>query len=257
MQTIKERLNQDGLIMVLGVGRVMHHTFYQIVGMHGGFQALWFDQEHCGLTYEQLEIGTLAARAHGLDSFVRVAPTDYAVVTRSMEAGASGIMAAQVFGAEQAEEIVRWAKFAPRGYRGLNSSGFDGRYGTIPLAEHCQRANEKSFVAIQIETAQSVEECDAIAAIDGVDMLFVGPADLSQSLGLTGDYFNPACLEAVDKVSAACKKHGKHWGAVTVNPEHADLYIEKGCKMVSPSSDARLVNVGLQAVKDQYAKLFA
>jgi 2-dehydro-3-deoxyglucarate aldolase/4-hydroxy-2-oxoheptanedioate aldolase len=235
----------------------MSPTLYQIIAMHGGYHALWFDQEHCGLTYEQLEICTMAARAHRLDSFVRVAPTDYATVTRSMEAGASGIMAAQIFSAKQAEEIVRWAKFMPRGYRGLNNSGFDGRYGTIPLAEHCERANRDSFVAIQIETAQSVEECDAIAAIDGVDMLFVGPADLSQSLGVTGDFFNAKCLAAVDKVSAACKKHGKHWGAVTISPEHADLFISKGCKMVSPTNDARLITIALQAVKTQYAKLFA
>ncbi|MEX2288513.1 MAG: aldolase/citrate lyase family protein [Planctomycetaceae bacterium] len=256
MLTIKERLTRDGLILVMGVGRVMNATLYQIISMHGGFHALWFDQEHCGLTYEQLEIGTLAARAHGLDSFVRVAPTDYATVTRSMEAGASGIMAAQIFSAQQAEEIVRWAKFMPRGIRGLNNSGFDGRFGTIPLAEHCERANRDSFVAIQIETAQSVEQCDAIAAIDGVDMLFVGPADLSQSLGVTGEFFHPKCLAAVDRIAAACKKHGKHWGAVTVNPEHADLFISKGCKMVSPTNDARLINVGLQAVKDQYGMLF-
>jgi 2-dehydro-3-deoxyglucarate aldolase/4-hydroxy-2-oxoheptanedioate aldolase len=165
-------------------------------------------------------------------------------------------MAAQVFTAKQAEEIVRWSKFTPRGARGLNSSGFDGNFGTNPLAEHCKRANETSFVAIQIETAQSVEECDAIAAIDGVDMLFVGPADLSQSLGVTGDFFHAKCIGAIDRVSAACKKHGKHWGAVVISPEHCDLFVSKGCKMISPMNDAKLINVGLQAVKNQYPKLF-
>jgi len=256
VDTIKQRLARDEMVMVIGVGRVMHHAFLQVIGMQRVFDAIWFDQEHCGFSIPELEVATLAARSLGLDSFVRVAPTDYGIVTRSIETGASGIMAAQVFSAEQAEEIVTWTKFAPRGCRGLNSGGFDGGYGTVPLAEHCERSNKETFVAIQIETAQSVDECDAIAAIDGVDMLFVGPADLSQSLGVTGDFFNPKCIAAIDQVAAACKKHGKHWGAVTVNPEHADMMVEKGCKMISPTSDVKLINSGVQAVRQQYAKLF-
>lgn len=256
MDTIKQRLARNEIIRVIGLGRITHHAMLQMIGMQGGFQALWFDQEHCGLTVEQLEIATLAARSQGLDSFVRVAPTDYAIVTRCIEAGSSGIMAAQVFTAKQAEEITRWTKFSPRGTRGLNSSGFDGGYGTVALAEHCERANRDTFLAIQIETAQSVEECDAIAAIDGVDMLFVGPADLSQSLGVTGDFFNDKCIAAIDRVAAACKKHGKHWGAVTVSPEHAALLVEKGCTMVSPTNDTKLIGLGLKALKSQYAALF-
>jgi len=165
-------------------------------------------------------------------------------------------MAAQIFSAEQAEQFVRWAKFFPRGARGLNTSGWDGQYAALPPAEFCEKANRETFVAIQIETVQSVEECDEIAAIDGVDLLFVGPSDLSQSFGVTGDFFHPKCIDAIDRVAAACKKHGKHWGAVTVSPEHAEMMVEKGCKLVSPTSDTRLIIVGLQAVKSRFAKYF-
>ena len=98
--------------------------------------------------------------------------------------------------------------------------------------------------------------CDDIAAIDGVALLFVGPSDLSQSFGVTGDFFHPKCIDAIDRVAAACKKHGKHWGAVTVSPEHAEMMVEKGCKLVSPTSDTRLIIVGLQAVKSRFAKYF-
>ena len=88
-------------------------------------------------------------------------------------------------------------------------------------------------------------------------MLFVGPSDLSQALGVTGQFFDPKCLDAIDKVAAACKQHGKHWGAVCINPEHADMLVEKGCKMLSPASDVKIVNAGIQAIKQQYAKHFA
>ena len=256
MKTIKQRLADDELIMTMGVGRVMHHNYFQIIGIQGGFDCLWFDHEHVGFSLEQLEVGTLACRSQGMDSFVRIAPTDYALVTKSLEAGGGGIMAAQIYSAEQAEEFVQWSKFHPRGRRGLNTGGYDAQFTKLPPKEFCEKANRESFVAIQIETAQSVEECEAIAAIDGVDLLFVGPADLSQSLGITGDFMNPKCLEAIDKVAAACKNHGKHWGAVCANLEHGAMMVDKGCKMLSPTSDVKTITMGLQAVKNEYAAYF-
>lgn len=255
-ERIKERLARDELVLVMGAGRIMHHNLYQIIGMQEGFHALWFDHEHVGLTMEQLEIGTLAARSVGMDNFVRVAPTDYALVTKCLEAGGGGVMAAQIGSAEQAEQFVQWAKFAPRGARGLNTGGYDARFASTPVREFCESSNRDSFVAIQIETAAAVEDCEAIAAIDGVDLLFVGPSDLSQSLGVTGEFFHPKCLEAIACVSEACKTHGKHWGAVCVNPKHGDLMVDMGCKMLSPTSDVKLIHAGLEAVKWEYARYF-
>jgi 2-dehydro-3-deoxyglucarate aldolase/4-hydroxy-2-oxoheptanedioate aldolase len=255
--TIKERLARNELVMSAAVGRISHHNLIQMIGLSGKFHALWFDQEHCGLTTEQLEVGTLAARSVGLDTFVRVAPTDYAIVTRCLEAGGGGVMAAQIFTAAQAEQFVRWAKFAPRGARGLNNGGFDANFARIPPAEFCKKANRDTFVAIQIETLQSVEECDAIAAIDGVDLLFIGPVDLSQSLGVTGEFFHPKCIAAIDRVAAACAKHGKHWGAVTANLEHCDLLVGKGCRLITPTNDVRLINDGLSVFAAQFTKYFA
>jgi 2-dehydro-3-deoxyglucarate aldolase/4-hydroxy-2-oxoheptanedioate aldolase len=256
VERIKDRLARSELVLVLSSGRLLHHNLLAIVGIQGGFHAVWFDHEHVGFALEQLEIGALAARSQGLDSFVRIAPTDYAIITRCLEAGAGGVMAAQVFSAEQAEQIVRWTKFSPRGARGLNVGGWDARFATVPPAEFCERANRETFLAIQIETLPAVEECEAIAAIDGVDLLFIGPSDLSQALGVTGQFFHASCLEAIDRVAAACRRHGKHWGAVCVSPEHADMLSEKGCRMLSPTSDVKLVNAGMQAVKREYARYF-
>ncbi len=257
IDTIRDRLARNEVVLAAGMGRLLNHNFIQMIGVQGGFHALWFDLEHVGCSIQELEVATIAARSQGMDSFARIAPTDYAAVTRCYEAGASGVMAAQIFSAQQAEEFVQWAKYAPRGHRGLNAGGWDGKFGTIPLADFCAQANREHFVAIQIETAQSVEECDEIAAIDGVDLLFIGPADLSQSLGVTGDFWNQKCLDALDRVADACRAHGKHWGAVTVSPEHADLLVEKGCKLLSPTNDVRIVNAGVQAAKENYAKYFA
>ena len=256
MQNIKQKLDNGEIVKIIGVGRTMHHNLVQMIGINGGYDGIWFDQEHVGFSLENLEIATLAARSQGLDNFVRVAPTDYATFTRCLEAGGGGIMAAQVFTAEQTEQIVQWTKFYPRGNRGLNCGGWDAQYNTIPPGEFCEKANRENFLAIQIETAQSVKEVEQIAAIDGVDLLFVGPSDLSQSLGVTGDFFNPKCIEAIDQVVAACKKHGKHLGAVTVSPEHCDMLLEKGFNMISPTSENRVIHAGLASVKNQFSNLF-
>ena len=256
MQTIKQRLADNQLTLVMGVGRVMHRNLLQIVGVQGGFHGLWFDHEHVGFSIEDLEVGTLACRSVGMDCFVRIAPTDYALVTKCLEAGGGGVMAAQIFSAAQAEEFVQWTKFASRGRRGLNTGGWDARFASIPVKEFCEKSNRESFVAIQIETAQAVEDCDAIAAIDGVDALFVGPSDLSQALGLTGEFMHPDCLAAIDRVAAACRNHGKGWGAVSVSPQHAAMLVEKGCRLLSPTSDVKLINTGIAAVKREYAAYF-
>ena len=257
LESIKTRLARNELILAPAVGRIMHHNIVQMIGLAEAFQAMWFDYEHCGLTIEQIEVGTLAARAAGLDTFIRIPPTDYALVTRCLEAGGGGVMAAQIFSAEQAELFVRWAKFMPRGARGLNNGGWDAQFGRIGPADFCQKANRETFVAIQIETLGAVEECDAIAAIEGVDLLFIGPVDLSQSLGVTGEFFHPKCVAAIDSVAAACAKHGKHWGAVTANLEHCELLVKKGCRLISPTNDVRLVNAGLDAFRTQFAKYIA
>lgn len=257
VETIKQRLGRGEILMVAGVGRIVHHNLMLMIGNHGGFQAIWFDLEHMDYPTEKLEIATLACRSQGMDSFVRLAPTDYASVTRALEAGAGGVMAAQIRSAAEAEQFVKWAKFHPRGYRGLNTAGWDARFATIPPAKFAEQSNRESFVAIQIETAEALEECEQIAAIDGVDLLFLGPADMSQNLGVIGDFMNPKCIAAMDRISAACAKHKKPWGVVPVNPDYAKMCVEKGCRMVSASSDVRLINLGIESVKQAYGKFFA
>jgi 2-dehydro-3-deoxyglucarate aldolase/4-hydroxy-2-oxoheptanedioate aldolase len=255
-ESLKQRIQNGEQVVVFAVGRMFHHNIIQYLGMTGDFDGFWIDVEHGGLSVRDVEVAVAAGRAHGLEAFVRVPPTDYATVTRCFESGAMGVMAAQITSAEQAEEFVRWSKFAPRGRRGLNPLGYDGRFGSVPLAEFAERANRESFVAVQIETAQAAEEVDAIAAIDGVDLLFVGPSDLSQALGTIGDFTSEKNMEAVDRIAEACRTHGKHWGAVTPNPDYASLLIEKGCTLISPTNDVKLVTAGLAAVKETFTQLW-
>ena len=128
---------------------------------------------------------------------------------RPLEAGAGGVMAAQVRSAAQAEEVMQWAKFHPRGLRGVNGTGVDGRYATMPMPEYMKRANDETFVAIQIEHIDAVDEVEKIAAFKDVDMLFIGPADLGQSMGIVGDWDNPQNL-ASDRARRQGRQAERH-----------------------------------------------
>lgn len=256
-RTLKQRLQAGERCIVFAAGRLFHPNMVEVYALHGGFHGFWIDHEHTGFTVREMETAATAGRAAGLDCFVRIAPTDYALVTRCLESGASGVMAAQINSAAMAEEFVQWCKFAPQGRRGLNSGGYDGRFGTLPLAEFCRQANEQTLVIVQIETAESVECVDEIAAVEGVDLLFVGPADLSQALGRTGEFLHSDCVAAVDRVAAACEKHGKSLGAVTLNPDHAAMLLERGCRLISPTNDVRTFNVGIEETKRRFGALFS
>jgi len=253
---LKSALAASGVTRVFMLGQLCHPKFVEIVGMQGGFDAVWLDQEHAGLTIEQIENAARAARAVGLDSFVRLTATDYATVMRPLEAGAGGVMAAQIRSASQAADVVRWARFHPDGLRGVNGSGVDGAYGTLPMAEYFRRANAETFVAIQIEHVEAVEDVEKIAALKGVDLLFIGPADLSQSMGLPGDWQHERVWHAIERVARAARAHGIHWAILPPNAAYAQRCVDLGCRMLSLGLDVWAVQRGLKAFQQEYASHF-
>lgn len=254
--TFKELLAADRLVRLFQIGRTVHPVTIDLFGLAGGYDGFWIDQEHGGLTYEQIQLCSLAARANNFDCFVRMAPTNYAQVTQNLEAGAGGVMAARIESVEQAEEFVRWAKFAPRGIRGMNTSGWDARYTHKSLSEFAADANREQFVAIQIEMVGALEDCERIAALEDVDLLFVGPSDLSQALGRLGQPDHADVWAAIERVAAACRKHGKHWGIVPVNPTHAERCVELGCRMLHLGSEVTCLRRGIEATKSAFAAYF-
>jgi 4-hydroxy-2-oxoheptanedioate aldolase len=254
---LKEKLRQNNLVRVFCLGQLCSPKLVEMIAWGGGYDALWLDQEHGGLTMNQLEQAARAARGADIDTFVRLAATDYATTMRPMEAGAGGVMAAQVRTAAEAEQIVKWCKFHPRGERGINNTGVEGRYGRTPLLEYMKQANENTFIAIQIENASAVDEVEKIAAVPDIDILFVGPADLSQSLGIPADWDHPRHWQAVERVSKAAAKHGVHWATLPLNKDYARRCIDLGCTMLSLGIDVWIVNQGLKAFQEEYSEFFA
>jgi 4-hydroxy-2-oxoheptanedioate aldolase len=248
----KSLLATDRVISVFCAGRLVHPVAIQMFGLAGGFDGFWLDQEHAGLSTGEITMAALAGRASGLGSFVRMPLGGYAAVTQSLESGVDGVMAAQVNGAAEAEQFVCWSKFAPRGVRGVNTQGADARFTHKSAQELAHDANRDHFVAIQIETLGALEQAEAIARIDGVDLLFVGPQDLAQSLGVIGQLNHPRVWQAIEQVADVCRRCRKAWGIVPFDPACAARVIELGCRMVSYTSDVLALRLGIEAVKSRF-----
>jgi 4-hydroxy-2-oxoheptanedioate aldolase len=255
-ETIKARLAAGKQVNVFSVGAIPSPKMIELVALVGGYHGIWIDEEHAALSQAQIEVLAMACRSVGLDSYVRIAPVHYAAVMRPMETGVGGVMAAQIRNVAEAKQVVRWAKFPPLGERGANASNFEGNYATRPLGEHIQVCNRDRWLSLQIETAEALHSVDEIAAIDGVDHLFVGPADLSVALGVPGEFLHAKCIDALRRVSQAVKAAGKTWGILVRGAEHAAVCQELDCRLFAYGNDLSAVIGGLRALRSTYADFF-
>ena len=256
VRKFKELLADDELIRIFTLSRVATPVMVDMFGLAGGYHGFWIDQEHAGVSTDQIVVSAMAARANDFDCFVRIPPGGYWMVSRALESGAGGVMLAQIQSAEHALECFRWTKYAPQGVRGFNTSSRDAHYTHKPPAQYVQDANREHFVAIQIETLGAVDDAEAIAAIDGVDLLFIGPADLALTQGIVGQYQHEKLWEAIDHVAAACRKHGKHWGTVPADPQFADRAVGSGCRMLTLGNDIKAIKAGIEAIQQAFGSQF-
>jgi len=252
---IKQRLLAGQIVRTMHCLGFAGPKLLEAAGTLGNFHGVWIDQEHSSYSSADLELLLIACRAAGLDAFARVPLTSYSTIMRPMEAGCSGVMIAQVRTLDEVKQAVQWAKYPPQGIRGMFTANPEARYATIDMATHIANANRDRWLAIQIETAESVEIADQIAAVEGVDWLFVGPADLSVTLGVPGEFLHPKCIEAMKRVAAAVKRHNKSWGTLSVDPVHANRCRELGCQLFSVFGDFDCLRAGLKAIEERFADL--
>lgn len=201
---------------------------------HFGFDCVWLDLEHRAM--EQRELHALLTLSHlvDIDVMVRVPLVDGAQLYRVLEDGATGMMFPLVNTPERARQIVQAVKFPPVGSRGMDGAGLDGDYFLNSGEDYAAAANRETFVVVQIETPQAVRNADAIAAVDGVDGLFIGPSDLTLRLR---HHEGEIDLEAAtDRVAAAAKRHGKAWGLPGDAAVTADVHA-KGAQLLVQGSD--------------------
>ncbi len=191
---------------------------------HFGFDCIWLDLEHRLIS--EREVQSLLAYFHlyDIDCMLRPPTLEFTRLYRYLEDGATGLMIPHVSTAEKAKELVQAVKFPPIGNRGLDGAGMDCDFIINGGPEYPDEANRETFLVVQIETPEAVYNAEAIAAVEGVDGLFVGPGDLGLRLKHQTD--DDLTLEKAEQiVSDAAKKHKKVWGRPCLNKEHmAELY---------------------------------
>ena len=173
-----------------------------------------------------------AAEAADITPLVRVRWVgDPSLILRALDLGAQGVQVPMVESAETAARVAAAARYHPRGRRGL--AGVRAAwYGAVELGDYVAKANREIMVAVQIETAAAVAQAGEIAAVEGVDLVFVGPVDLSQSLGHPGQLQHPDLLAAMDRVFAACRAAGRACGTLTADAAQGRRQIAAGLQFL-------------------------
>jgi 2-keto-3-deoxy-L-rhamnonate aldolase RhmA len=211
----------------------------------GGCDFAFFDMEHSGFSFETLKSAIRYFEAAGLAVIVRVPAQENDMLARACDMGAEGLMAPMISTAAQAQALVDAVKYFPQGKRGVGLQMAHDNYRGAPVAEALANANKRTSVICLIETADGAKNADAIAAIDGVDCLWVGHFDLSVSLGIPGDFSNPKFLEAMERIIGAAKKHRKSLGRLVANTEQAISFHKQGFDFICYSGDIWILRDGL------------
>jgi 2-dehydro-3-deoxyglucarate aldolase/4-hydroxy-2-oxoheptanedioate aldolase len=198
-----------------------------------GVDFVIIDMEHTGFDSERVADLVAWFKATPVAPFVRVPQDFYHFLARTMDAGALGVMVANVETGEQARSIVDAVKYAPLGARGVALSIAHTDYISPPPAAYFAESNENTTVICLIESMKGIANLDAIAETPGVDVLWVGHFDLTQSMGIPGQFHHPRFLEAIGKVIATARRTGKRCGILPQNPEQAQEWIAAGFDVIS------------------------
>lgn len=210
-----------------------------------GFEWFMIDTEHSPVNPETLGAMVSLLQADGPVPLVRVGNVDQYLIKQALDAGAEGILVPLVSRPDEARTAVGFAKYPPLGVRGAAASAASG-YGR-ELASYLRRANADTLVGVQIETREALDRLEEIATVDGVDILFVGPQDLTLSLGLLDDRRNPAVQDAMRAVVEACERHDKVPGTLAIDPEERRTAIALGFRFISLASDVRFLIEGARS----------
>ncbi len=218
-----------------------------------GFDCVWIDNEHMGRDYSEIQAHIWAAKSHDMDVMVRVPRGSYSDYIKPLELDATGIMVPHIMNIEDARKVVQMTRFHPIGRRPLDGGNADGGYTSIDYADYLPQANKERFVIVQIEDPEPLEDLDAIAALDGIDMLFFGPADFSQGIGAPGEWDHPKLIETRKRVAQVATRHGKFAG-IPGSVDNIDELVEMGYRFIAIGADVVGVGTYCRQLMDGFSK---
>lgn len=233
----KDKLNEGALALGLSV-RLVRSPDIAKIAKATGHDFLFIDMEHSGLSFESVVDISVAALDTGVTPVVRVIGHDHWQAARVLDGGAMGVVVPHVDTADQARAAVAACKFPPLGQRSMAGGFPQFDFAPIPPAEAAEIHNDNVLLAVMVETPLAVQNVDAIAAVEGVDVVHVGTNDLLVEMGLAGQFEHPRVAAAYDAVLEACARHGKVAGLGGVrDPALGKRYLELGFRFMTTHTD--------------------
>jgi 2-keto-3-deoxy-L-rhamnonate aldolase RhmA len=215
-----------------------------------GCEYVIYDMEHAGFSIEQLKEQCSYCRGLGIAPMVRVPRGEYQFIARALDVGAHGIMVPMVDSVEEARTIAEAMRYPPAGRRGAGFGFAHDDYAPGDPATKMRAANKRNLLIAQIETERGLADVDAIAAVEGVDCLWLGHFDLTNFLGIPGQFDNPAYLNGLKKIVAAAKRNGKARGFMAADQTWAKQYRKHGFNMLATGTDQGILMAGVSSILD-------
>ncbi len=207
-----------------------------------GFDFIIIDCEHTHFSKETMVSLLRASDISGILPIVRVRENDRAQILHALDSGGLGVMIPETSTKEEVEKVVENAFYFPKGKRGYTASNRAAGYGFMNAEEYAAKANENVMTIIYSETTESLKNLEEMLAVPNVDVLWIGPMDLSQALGVIGKPKHPKVLETIDTIISKCKKAGVAVGTIAANAEEAQQLIDKGVQFIGLSSDQAMIS---------------
>ena len=213
-----------------------------------GFDWLFIDMEHSSMDVDLASQLAMASLGAGITPIVRVPGHEHYHASRLLDNGAQGIVAPHVDTVEEAQRIARACRYPPLGHRSVAGAQPQLGFRNVPTGEATRLVNADTLVVVMLETPKAIAGADAIAQVEGVDVLLIGTNDLCAEMGVPGQLADPRVEDAYRKVIAACRKHGKHPGMGGVyEPKLMEKYIQMGMRMILSGSDMSFLMAGARA----------
>jgi 4-hydroxy-2-oxoheptanedioate aldolase len=218
---------------------------------YAGLDFVVIDTEHSGNTMEQAGALVRAAEISGITPIMRVTENSPGMILRALDAGAGGVLVPQVNSAREATAAVRAARYAPQGERGLAGVVRAARYGFIPLPTYLAGTNRENLVITQVEHIDAVKNLEEILAVEGLDGIFVGPTDLSQSMGITGKFADPELRRVIHGVIEKTRRTDKWAGIFCLDADDAAYWKAAGAQFLTIATESMIFASGMRRLAKQ------
>jgi 2-keto-3-deoxy-L-rhamnonate aldolase RhmA len=238
--TVKQALSEGKLQLGTGFGQLRSPEVAKILAA-AGFHWAFIDTEHGGFDLETVQDICGASVLVGLSPIVRVADLQYSLVARSLDCGAQGVIFPRVESPELLKRAVSWTKFPPLGIRGYGLGATQLEYEKATFPQVIEHMNANTLVVMQIETQRALDMREELLAVPGVDAVMVGPADLSISLGVPGQFDHPKMVGAIEAIRDTCVRRGITPGMQTRTPALAKFWKQRGMLFLGCNNDTGML----------------